>query len=76
MTDASFQAGFETALALFWRNVCLEQATILASTRGAVEREAAATRPWLRPSVRGFWDDKLAEYDTAIAKLRTWGGAP
>ena len=70
-----YTAGFEAALTLFWQNVCREQAAILFNNRGAVERHAASEREWLPPRVRGFWQDKVDEYDREIARLMKLGGA-
>lgn len=70
-----YTADFDAALTLFWQNVCREQAAILFNNRGAVERHARADREWIKPSVRGFWDDKLDEYDREIARLVKLGGA-
>lgn len=70
-----YAAGFDAALTLFWQNVCRERATALTNARVLVERHARADREWIKPSVRGFWDDKLDEYDREIARLMKLGGA-
>lgn len=71
----TYADGFEAALTLFWQNVCLERAAMLANARRVVAIEARAEREWRKPSAGGFWQDTLDNYDREIAKLRAWGGA-
>lgn len=70
-----YTAGFDAALTLFWQGVCVEQAGVLAHNRAGIERHMYTERQWMAPRRRGFWEDKLDEYDRQIAKLLKLGGA-